>query len=331
LLDGDGDGNPGGDFVSSFTIGPVADSLVISLPDFVRGPGQPVNVPADVTTGLPLSISDGTGVVSVDLQLSYDPSLLEISGATPGTGVPAGASVTVDNSVPGLAIVSLLSPTALPGGPLSIVNLTTNVPADSPSAIYGMMQVVDLHTVAIRDAGDNLLPAIADDAFHLATFFGDVSANGRINASDAARVARIAALLDTGFDGSPLADPFVVGDITSNGRLNAADASRVARFAALIPVAEIPPLPAGIVITNGSPVAFPVFVGPLPAEPALGVPQSTADDVELLGLPILTGDGIRPASVGEDNELPSAQASTLEDEERSLDEWEAAVDALFSI
>ena len=57
-------------------------------------------------------------------------------------------------------------------------------------------------------------------------------------------------MIDTGFVGSPNADPIVVGDISGNGRTNAADASKVAQFAALIPVPEIPPIPAGIVIAG---------------------------------------------------------------------------------
>ena len=59
-----------------------------------------------------------------------------------------------------------------------------------------------------------------------------------MNASDAAQVARVAALLDAGFASSQNADPLVVGDISGNGRINAADASLVAQVAALIPVAR---------------------------------------------------------------------------------------------
>ena len=66
----------------------------------------------------------------------------------------------------------------------------------------------------------------------------------------AAQVARIAALLDTGFVGSLLTDPVIVGDISGNRRVNAGDASRVAQFASLIDVPEIPPIPAGVFVTG---------------------------------------------------------------------------------
>jgi hypothetical protein len=84
----------------------------------------------------------------------------------------------------------------------------------------------------------------------VSTFFGDVTANGRINAADAAGVARIAALIDGGFSNTPLTDPALAGDVSGNGRLNAADASLVAQFAALISVPQIPAIPGGVSIAS---------------------------------------------------------------------------------
>ena len=93
-------------------------------------------------------------------------------------------------------------------------------------------------------------PATADSALHAVAYFGDVSGNGRINASDAAMVGRVAALLDTGFASSLLVDPMVLGDFSGNGRVNSSDASLAARFAALLPVPVIPPIPAGLLASN---------------------------------------------------------------------------------
>ena len=88
LLDGDGDGAAGGDYSSSFTVAAAPQgSRFVSMPDFVRGPGQDVNVPADETSGIPISISDGVNVRAANIRISYDPALLSISGATaPGGG-----------------------------------------------------------------------------------------------------------------------------------------------------------------------------------------------------------------------------------------------------
>ena len=58
LIDGNRDGVAGGDYVTSFTVTP--SPLVLSVPDFARGPGQAVNVPA-TGVGIPIRLSDGSG------------------------------------------------------------------------------------------------------------------------------------------------------------------------------------------------------------------------------------------------------------------------------
>ena len=91
LLDGNGDGTPGDDFTFTFTVDPPAPAtVVVGIPDFARGPGQPVDVPAGTgstpaNNDLPLRLSDGSGVTSVSLTLRYDPALLHITGALRGT------------------------------------------------------------------------------------------------------------------------------------------------------------------------------------------------------------------------------------------------------
>ena len=251
LLDGNGDGTAGDDFSSTFEVAaPAANSVTVSIPDVVRGPGQAVNLPADSTSGIPLTISEGTNVRAIDVRIAFDPTLISIEAATPGPDAPAGASVVLNNSTPGLAIVVYFASAPLPAGSGVFVNLQASVPEANASENYRRHQVLDLHDVVVSDGNDNESPAIADDGLHVATFFGDVSANGRINAADAAQVARIAALLDSGFANTPSTDPGLLGDISGNSRLNAADASLVAQFAALITVPQIPPLPGGVVISG---------------------------------------------------------------------------------
>ena len=250
LLDGNDDGTEGDDYTSTFEVAePAANSVTIGIPDVVRGPGQEVNLPADATTGIPLTISDGTNIRAIDARISYDPTLLNITGATLGPDAPAGASVILNSSTPGLAIVVYFATAPLPAGAGTFVNLQASVPTENASENYRRQQVLDVHSVIVSDGNDNESPVIENDALQVTTFFADVSANGRINAADAAQVARIAALLDGGFLGTPSTDPGLVGDISGNGRLNAADASLVAQFAALLPVSQIPAIPGGVVIT----------------------------------------------------------------------------------
>ena len=45
LLDGDANGTAGGDYSGTFTIAAAAaDAVTLSVGDFVRGPGQPINL-----------------------------------------------------------------------------------------------------------------------------------------------------------------------------------------------------------------------------------------------------------------------------------------------
>ena len=59
-LDGNGDGTGGDDYLAAFTLGPVP-ALRLSLPDFMRGPGQAVNVPATASL-LPLTLTSAGDV-----------------------------------------------------------------------------------------------------------------------------------------------------------------------------------------------------------------------------------------------------------------------------
>ena len=263
LLDGDGDGTAGDNYVGNFTVTAAQpDARTIGIPDFVRGPGQDVNLPADSTTGIPITISDGENVRAADVRIAYDPARLEITGAT----APAGGSVILNTTTtPGVAILVFFSSTSLPAGSSAFITLQATAPTQDASEQYGEQQVLDVHAVTIGDGNDNEFPVIVDDALHFSSYFADVSGNGRINASDAAQVARFAALIDNGFSSSLNTDPIVVGDISGNGRINAADASRVAQFAALIDVPEIPAVPGGIQITgspNPDPLGVPAWLAP---------------------------------------------------------------------
>jgi hypothetical protein len=111
LLDGNADGIPGDDFVSSFTVTP-SSAVVVSVPDFSRCPGQLVNVPA-TGTGLPLQLSNGAGVTAVTLSLLYNPNLLALTGVSVGSGLPAGATAGLNTSTPGIALLTFNSPTPL--------------------------------------------------------------------------------------------------------------------------------------------------------------------------------------------------------------------------
>ena len=96
-----------GDYSTTFTVNNPASALVVSLPDFARGPGQTVNVPNVCSSnGIPLQVynhgASTASVTSIQMNLAYNPALLTITGGSVATGLPTGATVTVDTTtVPG--------------------------------------------------------------------------------------------------------------------------------------------------------------------------------------------------------------------------------------
>lgn len=166
LVDGNQDGIAGDDFATTFTV-TNHESVVVSIPDFVRGPGQPVHLPADATTGIPVTLSDAAGVRIAVVALGYDPTVLEITAANVGAGMPPGVSVALDSSTAGTAIVTLTSPEELPAGSGVVLNLQARVPTTGASLNYGRQQVLDVHSVVLSDANGDPISVMADDAVHL--------------------------------------------------------------------------------------------------------------------------------------------------------------------
>lgn len=272
LLDGNGDGSEGDDYSGGFVVERPAGTRIVSIPDFVRGPGQEVNVPANSTLGLPITINDGSQIRRAEIRLSYDPALLDIGTLNVASELPHGATAVLETAVPGDAVLTITSPVNLPEGPVVVANLRASVPPVGGN--YLRTNLLRVHSVVLSDGNGNPIPAAADDAIHLVSYFGDVSGNGRINANDAALLANVSVLLDSGFAAMPLVDPGISGDISGNGRINAGDASLVARFVALIDVPQIPPIPNGIVFATGSllvPRLHPISTPP--TNPTLGPPS----------------------------------------------------------
>ena len=98
----------------------------------IGNPGSTVSL----ASGLPIHISNGTGVTAVDFTLTYDPSLLTITGVGKAAGVPSDWVVTFNNnSVAGTLSVSAygsLRPdqtiSSLPSGGLDVVNVFGGLP-----------------------------------------------------------------------------------------------------------------------------------------------------------------------------------------------------------
>jgi hypothetical protein len=248
LLDGDQNGAPGGDFVTTFTIeAPEENAVIVSLPNVTRGYGQPVNLPADeLTAGLPLSVSNGQGVTEVSLEVHYDPALLTVSAFTLDSAIESRASVTTFeiSTPPGVAVLTITAPTGLAdaAGLLTLGSFTAVVPA---AASYGGKHVLDIDALQVSTAA-GVLQAFDDDAVHVAAFLGDASGDGWYNSPDATLTRRIIGQTNTGLAAYRLADPRLIVDIDANGYVQANDTTSIRRAIGLVAVPNIPALPVGL-------------------------------------------------------------------------------------
>ncbi|MFG0286556.1 MAG: cadherin domain-containing protein [Rhodopirellula sp. JB044] len=260
LLDGDNDGTAGGDFVTTFVVSDNS-SLVVGMPDLVRGPTQSAQGPASgsgtaLPAGLPIQLSDAEGVTSVTLTIEYDPTLLDVSAVQLGEDAPAGSQVEANLDTPGLITVSFFSLDAMESGQADIINIIATVPED---AAYGSVQTLQIGSVEVNAGA---MSATSDDAIQVVAFVGDVNANRRYDAEDARLVARVGVGLDSGFvvDGSsttadsvvPFAaiDPELLGDVTGVDGISPLDASDLLRRVVDLSTPNIPSLPDAQAPTN---------------------------------------------------------------------------------
>src|SRR5574341_821364 len=286
LLDGNADGTTGDNASLAFTV-TSSSAPVLSIPDFARGPGQAVVVPATDTvipTGIPLRISDGSGVQSVSFSLAYDPALLTITGVANGAGLPGDATVTSNLTTSGVVQVTVTAPTGLSAGSQELVVLAADVPVSAGSA-YRAKHILDLKDVAVNGGAVSVL---ADDGLHVNAYFGDTTGNASYSGLDANRVQRVVVNLDSGFQNLPLVDPVIVADITGNGSLAGLDATRIQQEIVGIDRLEIPPLP-GVI----PPITF--ITGP---DPLVSIPTDlTGAPGTVLTVPVLidNADGLEAA------------------------------------
>jgi hypothetical protein len=168
ILDGDTDGNSGGDYQFQFTIEQKSDRI-ISIPDLTLAPGK--------TAAIPLTLDNVADITKVEFSFYYDPDLLNITAINPNDSLPAGWQLTESeiDSDNGIINVTIEGTDALTGNNLNIVNLEAVVP---DTASYGATQVLDLDNVVLN--GGNI-SAIADDAIHQVMLAGDVTGDNQLS------------------------------------------------------------------------------------------------------------------------------------------------------
>jgi hypothetical protein len=248
LLDGNADGTVGDNYVTTFTRSAAANSITASIPDFARGPGQVVDVwnaaGQAAFAGIPVLLSTGLGVGSVEFTVHYDPALLVIDTVKLGPSVAADAALAFSFPSPGTLNISVYtgSQLATTAGSLPLVSLMrTNAqnpnqplaPQVPTTAAYGGKHVLDIQGLYIYDNTllANELPAVADDGVHVAAYAGELSGNGAYNSPDASFAQQFILNQATfGLAAYPLVDPVIMADINANGSVQANDVGQIQRL-----------------------------------------------------------------------------------------------------
>ncbi|MDV6031969.1 MAG: hypothetical protein F9B45_18140 [Phycisphaera sp. RhM] len=237
-LDGDDDQTPGGIYTFDFTAESAVQARTVSIPDFARAPGQPIETPVGHADGLPIAIDDANGVRSVDLNLRFDPARLQIDSVAKAAGLPSDWTVTFNPIEPGRLRLTASGATSLSAGAQNIYAIDATVKA---TAGYGVRSNILIENLSINE---DELPAIADQQIFQTSLLGDVTGDQTYSGLDASYISRRVVGLDSGFDAYPLTDPLLLADVTGNGSLSGLDASDVSRKVVGLDDSDIPEIPA---------------------------------------------------------------------------------------
>ena len=233
LLDGNGDGTPGGDFTTNFTA--VATDRTLIIPDVVRGPGQDLRVNS-TDNGIPVKISDGQNIFTFEMSINYDPNLINVSELVVSSALGGNLDITYNVTIPGRIDIVGISPTGLPAGAQTLFFVRGTVPSTASYRTKCNLGVSDLKLFKLD--GSNFTSTV-DSGLMLNSYIGDVTGDGRYNSLDSLRIQRYLVNLDRWFTQYPLIDPVVIADVNGDAKVNALDSLFMQRYLVNMAVAFI--------------------------------------------------------------------------------------------
>ncbi len=252
LLDGNGDGTPGDNYTTSFTITETGASdedpltvqkeeVALILPDFSRGPSQIIDVPAnDLNTGLPISLETNQEVNSVEFSLIYNPETIKINGVNLNDKLFDQWTINSDLATSGIAKITLSGNNV--GDNLITENYQDLLFLDAevlPTAVYNSTDLIEITDVLINN--NTSIKTVGDRAVHQVTYLGDVTGNGSYSGLDQATLNSLITVdYVTGFDAFPRIDPVILGDVTEDQTISGLDSSLILRAGLGIFDREIP-------------------------------------------------------------------------------------------
>ena len=257
-LDGANNGNPAGsNYVATFVV--TAPPVVVGIPSFARGPDSvdAINLPNSATAGIPLNLSNGTGVTSGSFTLQYNSALLTITGSLGQHVARRRLAVARRGLHAGHRDHRLQQPDAADRDTavVRLGGLVATVP-NSAAAVYKSKAL--LHWSGVQLNG-GAIAVEGDDAVQVVAYFGDANGDGTLSGGDAADISAVNASTNPatgtlgGFSAYPLADPAIIGDLNNNGNADAPDVTLLNSFLSGTPRPQIPTIPTGLTIVATGP------------------------------------------------------------------------------
>jgi hypothetical protein len=248
-------------FVTTFTVTATTTTTpVLSVPNFARGPGQTValNDSLGNATGIPIDISNVTGLTSATFNFAYDPNLLTIaaSGAVTLSSLAEAAGVdtvsyTTFDAGPNAEIL-IITVTSSGSGtgltdttPETLVTIAASVPTTAPYLDKTILSFGGLDPNGQFWTGQSSVQVVA--------YLGDVLGTGIPNATDASLVDQVGSGAGTGFSIFKDLDPVIIAGVENGSfNVNATDASLINQAASGQSVG-IPAIPGGFALVTGGP------------------------------------------------------------------------------
>ncbi len=238
-LDGTDSGNPGNNYVTTFTVAPTP-AVVLSIPDFASGPDSAANIllPNNTGSGIPITLTGAANLTDITFNLTYNPALLNISGTLNG---PSG-TFSLQSNTGGVASFAFQSSTPL-NGTITVGYLLAQVP-NSAASSYKSKSLLHLSNIVINGT----TTAVNSDGIEAVAYLGDVAGTGSFSPLDAALISEIAVGIDSGFSAFEQLDPSIIGNVSGTGTTNSSDVTLMNRLLAGIAAPQIPQPPAGLTI-----------------------------------------------------------------------------------
>ena len=241
LLDGNGDGEYGDDYVHSFTHS--TPDHFVSVGDTARSAGQDLSINGkdlkDGITGIPIHLSTTSSLQSVSGEISFDSDLLKDVTLAKGSDLPGDWDVNYSESSPG-TLAFTISGRSVATGSIQDTLLLTGQVDSTASDSYGSTSLIQ---ATITDSSAGQISFKSDPGLLVNAYSGDTTGNGSHSSLDASRVQRVVVGLDSGFDAFDDINPVLIGDTTGNGSLSSLDASRIQQEVVGLPVDTFPSIP----------------------------------------------------------------------------------------